>query len=105
MKFCLIDVANLIHRARRVQGKSTDTELMISMSLQTIFLSMSKVFNKLNAEHAVMCFDTYSWRKVIFEDYKAHRTEKVTRSEQRIRESINRICDDSCNRINSPLAG
>jgi 5'-3' exonuclease len=93
MKYCIIDATNLIHRARRVQG-TNDVDIVVPLSIQTVFQSMNKVFNKFNAEHAVVCFDGSSWRKIFYEKYKAHREENVTRLEQKIRDSITTVVND-----------
>lgn len=92
MKYCLVDASNLIYRARHVQ-EMHEAEEVVALCLHTAFMSMRKVFFKFGADHVVACFDKGSWRKALFEEYKAHRSENLTKKEEEIRESIYEVCD------------
>jgi len=93
MKFCLIDANNMIHRARHVQ-QTNDIDDVVPMCLHTTFMSLNRVFHKFNTDHVVACFDTSSWRKIFYEQYKAHRKENLTAIDEKVNESIYRVVDE-----------
>jgi hypothetical protein len=73
-RYCVLDAPNLIWRARHATGREAATaEDAVGLGLMTTFRSMRKVFNKFGCDHAVACFDHFSWRKVVLEGYKASR--------------------------------
>lgn len=74
--FCIVDVSNLMHRARWAIDGNADVDDYVGSSLDICFRSMRKVFDKFGADHIVACFDHFSWRKVVFETYKANRNER-----------------------------
>jgi len=101
--YCLIDASNLIHRARHAvnnkeyraptpkavagynlyENGGGHTEVpkvtahdVVSLGLHTTFQSMHRVFQQMECDHVVMCFDDSSWRRVFYPDYKRKRREK-----------------------------
>jgi 5'-3' exonuclease len=72
-KYCLVDVGNLVHRAKHVIRDYEDFDDCVGMTLTIVFQSMRKVYEKFNATHCVACFDSYSWRKAHYPEYKANR--------------------------------
>lgn len=93
MKFCLVDANNMIHRARHVQ-QTNDIDVVVGMSLHTTFMSLNRVFHKFGSDHVVACFDTSSWRKVFYEQYKANRKENLTSVDKKVNESIYEVCNE-----------
>ena len=73
MKFALVDVNNLVHRAKHVVASYDDFETCVAMTLTILFGSLRKSYEKFGADHCVACFDSYSWRKDVFADYKGDR--------------------------------
>ena len=73
MKFAIIDVNNLVHRAKHTVSNYDSFDACVAMTLDRLFGSLRKVYEKFGAEHCVACFDSYSWRKDVFPDYKGDR--------------------------------
>ena len=73
MKFALVDVNNLVHRAKHVVSSYDSFDDCVGMCLQIVFGSLRKSYEKFGAEHCVACFDSYSWRKDVFPEYKGDR--------------------------------
>ncbi len=73
MKYALIDVNNLVHRAKHTVSHYDTFEECVSMTLDRLFGSLRKVYEKFGAEHCVACFDSRSWRKDVYADYKGDR--------------------------------
>lgn len=61
-----------MHRARHVD-RIADPEEVVGMCINITLRSMRKVYDKFGATHIVACFDHRSWRKDVFEGYKASR--------------------------------
>ena len=81
MKFAIIDANNLVHRAKHVIKDYGNFDDAVGMILSIVFNSMKKSYEKFGADHAVVCFDSYSWRKDVYSDYKADRPKKDARFE------------------------
>ncbi len=73
MKFAVIDVNNLVHRSKHVVSNYESFDACVAMTLTILFGSLRKSYEKFGAEHCVACFDSYSWRKTVFSDYKGDR--------------------------------
>lgn len=73
MKFAIIDVNNLVHRSKHVVSNYESFEACVALTLTILFGSLRKTYEKFGAEHCVACFDSYSWRKDVFADYKGDR--------------------------------
>lgn len=73
MKFCIIDISNLVHRAKHVITKYDSFDECVGLTLTIVFNSLKKSYEKFGAEHCVACFDASSWRKDIYPAYKADR--------------------------------
>lgn len=79
MRFVLIDVNNLVHRAKHVVRNYEDFDDCVGQTLTIVFQSLRKSYEKFEATHCVACFDSYSWRKRHYPEYKANRN-KVDQS-------------------------
>lgn len=87
MKYCLIDVSNLVYRARYgshkdrpreprapgLEGYEEELRESLGLCLHTTFKSLAKVYSKFGAGHVVACFDHRPWRSVIYPRYKRNR--------------------------------
>ena len=73
MKFAIIDVNNLVHRAKHVIQNYDTFDECVGLVLTIVFNSLKKSYDRFGAEHCVACFDSYSWRKDIYKIYKANR--------------------------------
>lgn len=70
-KFLLIDVMNLMFRAKHVtRGDAYDKA---GMALSIALKSIKWAYNKFEANHLVFCLDSTSWRKDYYREYKANR--------------------------------
>ncbi len=76
MKFAIIDANNLVHRSKHVVKDYGDFDAAVGLVLTIVFNSMKKSFEKFGCEHAVVCFDAYSWRKDVYPEYKGDRDRK-----------------------------
>jgi hypothetical protein len=70
-KYCIIDVANLLYRARHVVRGDAYTKA--GMALAIVFKSLRKVYREMKADHMVFCVEDRSWRYDVFPQYKAKR--------------------------------
>lgn len=93
MRYTIIDASNLMHRARWAISRDMSVEDVIGMSMDIFFRSMRKTFEKFNSEHAVIAFDDFSWRKVVFEDYKANRDEETDPRKILLKEEVRKSID------------
>ena len=94
--FILIDLNNLIHRAKHAT-KQGDVSIKIGMSMHILFGSISKMWKKFNGSHVVFCLDGKSWRKEVYEPYKLNRRlQQATKSirEQEEDELFNEAFND-----------
>lgn len=73
MKFAIIDINNLVHRAKHVIQNYDSFDECVGLVLTIVFNSIKKTYDRFGAEHCVACFDSYSWRKKLYEGYKANR--------------------------------
>lgn len=76
MKFAIIDANNLVHRSKHVVKDYGNFDDAVGLVLTIVFNSMKKSYEKFGCEHAVVCFDSYSWRKDHYQEYKGDRPEK-----------------------------
>lgn len=115
MKFCIIDVSNLVHRAKHGVMKSssvgnqpiylgpTDDDdpdpaeerkfLKQGLILDAVFKSLRKAFDKFDSDHAVVCFDGRSWRKDFYPEYKKRPSKAKTPKELEDEDMIHEIID------------
>ena len=73
MKFAIIDINNLVHRSKHVIQNYDSFDECVGLVLTIVFNSIKKTYDRFGAEHCVACFDSYSWRKGLYEGYKANR--------------------------------
>lgn len=112
MKFCIIDASNLIQRAKhgvfnnmkqtrglRYLGPRDEEDDPIeaerqqkeSIMMDVIFSAIRKSAIRFDADHVVVCFDSESWRKQLYEDYKKKdKIKDVTPEEIENKEIIDR---------------
>ena len=76
MKFAIIDANNLVHRSKHVVGEYATLDEAVGLMITIVFNSMKKSFEKFGCEHAVVCFDSHSWRKEYYPEYKGDRDHK-----------------------------
>ena len=69
--FLIIDTSNMMHRARHVAGGDIWTRL--GLTLHIMLNSIRKSWIKFQADHVIFCLEGRSWRKAIYEPYKANR--------------------------------
>lgn len=94
MKHCVVDASNLMYRARYAAGKDADVDDVLGLGLDISLRSMRKVFEKFGADHTVVCFDHFSWRKAVHPEYKADRKADASADEILLRESIYGLVDE-----------
>jgi 5'-3' exonuclease len=78
MKYILVDTANTFFRARHAAFRAADLDTKLGFALHVTLAAVNKVAKKFNADHIVFCLEGRSWRKDIYEPYKANR--KVARA-------------------------
>ena len=77
MKYVLVDTANTFFRARHAAHRAADSYTRLGFALHVTLAAVNKVIRKFNADHVVFMLEGRSWRKDIYEPYKANR--KVAR--------------------------
>lgn len=94
--FCIFDVSNLVYRvaSMTMNDMRSSDEDTINLSLSNTIKSMRIPFEKFKANHAVMCFDNYSWRKRIYEQYKSNRSENLTEDDIAVKNAISSAISD-----------
>lgn len=111
MRFIVIDISNLVHRAKHAVGKSRalgsyhdhfgdegsqDDPLSVrtGLILNVVFQGLLNAYTKFSADHCIAAFDLRSWRRDFYEDYKANRRNKVrTPQDEAEHEMINNCID------------
>ena len=84
-KYILVDAMNMFHRAKHVvHGADIDTR--IGMALHIMFNSLRKGYRDLGGQHIVYCLEGHSWRKGVYEKYKANRVVAQLAKSQRERD-------------------
>jgi len=73
MHFVLMDINNLVHRAKHVVTHYETFDECVGMVLTIVFNSLKKSNEQFGAQHCVACFDSYSWRKKVYPEWKADR--------------------------------
>jgi hypothetical protein len=71
MRFALVDLSNLFHRAR--YGAMAQPEEQAGMALLILFRCLRKLYRDLQVEHIVFATDRGSWRESIYPNYKSRR--------------------------------
>jgi 5'-3' exonuclease len=94
MKFCIIDIHNMVHRAKHATGRNitasipfnqfadedeimANTDARIGIIITAVFNYIKTSFDKFGADHCIAAFDLRSWRRDFYEDYKANRRIKI----------------------------
>ena len=78
MKYVLVDTANTFFRARHAAFRAADLDTKLGFAMHVTLAAVNKVAKKFNADHVVFCLEGRSWRKDVYEPYKANR--KVARA-------------------------
>ena len=71
MKYLIIDTQNLFHRAIFVTRG--DAEQKATLGLHIMISSIAAAWKLFDADHIVFTLEGRSWRKTIYEEYKANR--------------------------------
>jgi len=98
MRFCIIDIHNMVHRAKHAIAAgskakpfdpfASDDELnkvvddRIGAIITAVFMGVKNAFEKFGGNHCVATFDKRSWRRDFYDDYKAHRRNAVQTPEE-----------------------
>jgi 5'-3' exonuclease len=69
--YLIIDTNHLINRARH--SVNADISVQTGMALNIIFFSIKKLWNEFGADHIIFTFDSKSWRRDYFPEYKLAR--------------------------------
>jgi 5'-3' exonuclease, N-terminal resolvase-like domain len=72
-RFLIVDGNNLCQRCIHVVKDTPDHREWMGRAYAIIFQSMIKMFNMFLSDHIVCCFDSYSWREEIYNNYKEKR--------------------------------
>lgn len=71
MKYLLVDVHNVMHRAK--WASKGDAFLKSGLSVHILLNSIRWPWQRFKADHVVFCGDSRSWRKDFYKKYKANR--------------------------------
>lgn len=72
MRYAVVDLSNLFHRARHVVTGDIDT--IAGMTMLIVFRSLKRLYKDHSIDHAVICVDNgRSWRYDLYPAYKAKR--------------------------------
>lgn len=71
MRYLLVDVHNMMHRAKH--STSGDVFLKMGLALHISFNTVKQAWKMFEADHVVFCMDGRSWRKDVYPNYKANR--------------------------------
>jgi hypothetical protein len=84
--YVIVDSMNLAMRVR-YGTRAPDNETSIGLAMHIIFSSVKMVWNQFSADHSVFALEGRSWRKDVYQPYKAHRRELAAqRSQEQIDE-------------------
>lgn len=75
-KYILVDSLNTFMRAKYVASKSSSLEENIAFSVHLMLSSVGKCWREFQADHIVFCTEGRSWRKSLYQPYKANRAAK-----------------------------
>lgn len=85
-KYLIIDTQNLGYRNFKITPKSSPIDDRIGLTFHNIITQASNAFQLYEADHCIFCFDSSSWRKIIYPEYKGNRVtakNKMSPSEQK----------------------
>mgnify|MGYP006274835741 FL=1 len=80
--YILIDLNNLLHRAKHVTRG--DASIKIGLSMHIAFSSILSMWKKFEASHVVICLDGRSWRREVYDNYK--RSRRIASAAKSVRE-------------------
>lgn len=91
----IVDVSNICHRALHVIRNFETFDDRLGQTITIVFQSLRKVYERFGAKHCVMCFDSSSWRKDVYPEYKANRNrQERTEEDQQQHEIVVRVLKD-----------
>ena len=70
--YLLVDLHHLFHRCKHANTR-VDADTRAALGLHIVLHSIKMMWKKFNADHVVICNDSWSWRKKIYENYKSGR--------------------------------
>lgn len=82
-RYILVDALNMFYRVIHANGQA-DIDSRVGMSMHVLMNSLKKCHTDLKGDHVVICCDGRSWRKSVYEPYKANR--KLARAQLSQRE-------------------
>lgn len=96
LTYVVIDASNLMYRARYAAGNTRDAsaEDIAGLSLDISLRGICSAFDTFKADHSVVCFDHFSWRRTVLSDYKEERRKDVKPAEKEIRESVAEVIEE-----------
>jgi|GEM_PF-702361 len=87
MKYILVDTLNTFFRAKHAINPRADLETKVGFCLHVLLAAINKIQKKFDADHTVFMLEGRSWRKDVYDPYKANRTlEKLKKTEEEIEE-------------------
>ena len=96
--YLLIDTQNLGYRNFKITPKSSPIEDRIGLTLHNILTITTNAYRIFEADHCVFCFDSSSWRKMFYPQYKANRVAlraamrpSERKADDEFRESLNEL--------------
>lgn len=95
-RFAIFDSNNLVQRCKHAVKGVDSTAEFTSRVYSIVFNSIRKSYEKFNANHAVFCFDGWSWRREFYPDYKGRRRDaKSERPPEEVEkdETVKKIID------------
>lgn len=111
MKHCLVDISNMVHRAKHSVTNRTGVSSTyhdpfgdnaptnpdadrIGLIMTVVMSGILNAFTKFKSDHCVIMFDTKSWRREVYPEYKGHRRNAVkTPAEEHDHELVIGIID------------
>lgn len=72
-KYLLVDTANLFFRARHGAARGADAWAKAGMAIHITLTAANSMVRRFGADHVVFCLEGRSWRKTVYEPYKANR--------------------------------
>jgi len=93
MRFTIFDANNLVHRAwhslhRRVKGFTDSEYSQRKMVMENLFQTVRMCNNHFYPDCLVFCFDSRSWRKSLFDDYKISHKARIKTPDEITRNDI-----------------
>jgi 5'-3' exonuclease len=87
MKYILVDTLNTFFRAKHAINARADAYTKVGFSLHVTLAAVNKIQKRFKADHTVFLLEGKSWRKDIYDPYKANRTlDRLKKTEEELEE-------------------